>query len=498
MTNHSVGQAVPSLQPPPEAAPPPAQPGAWVCPSSSSTEPTTAPTADPLEVVDPWAEAERRYASDEGRASDLGFYFNQEEKAAAEERNLQLVGGLSKREEWIARAEFAKLERAKLTTGASRAPLADPSTITLEFAMATDTATVKLEFLLDPFLPAGCVVCFAGRGGTAKSSFLATMAAHISARASTLWVSVEEPAEWIRVRHIKSGGIEKSLLAWKADGTNRDEQGRVVGSDFNIYQHLEPAIQQAKMKLEGGTPLRLIVLDTAVGLTAWAKGESPNDDAAVKKLLSYLQGLAEIYALTIAFISHSNKGKHDHFADTVAGASAWTNSPRLSFVHARDRREEHAYVMRVAKSNLTQAFAVPYKTAPIHVLQEREEGADSVLCHVLPGTTVWGEEQSMTLYEDATKKPRDDDDSGGGGMRPASLTDTVVAHVAEMVSVTTEPVTRDMVQQRLGRQVDGRTWTKVEAQLLLNAFIYGVSVERALNNQAIYARTTTPVVPPVP
>lgn len=496
MTNHSVGQAVPSLQPPPQAAPPPLQPGAWVCPSGSSDDPNPAPSADPLEVVDPWIEAEQKYAAGEGRSADAGFYFNRADKEAAEDRAVQIVGGMARQEEAKARSELAKLERAKLTTGHTRPPLADPSSITLDFAMATDTATVKLEFLLDPLLPSGCVVCFAGRGGTAKSSFLATMAAHISRDASTLWVSVEEPSEWIRVRHIKSGGVEGSLLAWRADPGKRDPQGRVVGSDFNVYEHLEPAIQQAKARLQGRAPLRLIVLDTAVGLTAWGKGESPNDDAAVKKLLAYLQGLAEIHALTIAFISHSNKGKHDHFADTVAGASAWTNSPRLSFVHARDRREEHAYVVRVAKSNLTQAFAIPYKTAPIHVLQQRAEGADSVLCHVQPGKIVWGEEQSMELYEEATRRPKDDDE--GGGMRPPSLTDSLVSCVVEMVTTNSDPVTRDMVQQRFGRSVERRTWLKVEEKLRLHAFMFGVSIEHGLNNRVSYVQMTTPVVPPAP
>lgn len=480
MTTHSVGQGAPSQQPPPET-------GAWV--DNSSSEVSDLPG---------WTTVPNPHRADfPSEAKPIEFFFTKEDKIASEERNVQLVGGLTKREEYIARQEEAKLERARLTTGAALPPLADPSTITLEFAMATDTATVKLEFLLDPFLPASCVVCFAGRGGTAKSSFLATMAAHISPFASTLWVSVEELSEWIRVRHIKAGGVEGSLAVVKAVESKRDQQNRVIASTFNIYEHLEPAIQQAKAGLVGRAPLRLIVLDTAVGLTAWGKGESPNDDAAVKKLLGYLQALAEAHGLTIAFIQHSNKGKHDYFADTVAGASAWTNSPRLSFVHARDRREEHAYVMRVAKSNLTQAFATPYKTVPVHVLQEREEGANSVLCTVVPGATVWGEEQSMTLYDDATRRPKEDDDDTGG-LRLPSLADNVVKHVVEMVTTSAEPVTREMVHQQLGRTCDARMWLKVEGQLLLNAFIHGVTIERGLNNRAMYVRTTTPVVPPAP
>ncbi|WP_426052180.1 AAA family ATPase [Brevundimonas sp. SL161] len=423
---------------------------------------------------------------------------NHAEKDAAESRTVQIVDGITRQEEAKAQAELAKLERAKLTTVVARPPLADPSTITLQFAMATDTATVKLEFLLDPFLPASCLVCFAGRGGTAKSSFLATMAAHVSRSASTMWVSVEELTDWIKVRHIKAGGASGTLAVVTAVASKTDTQGRIIGSSFNIYEHLEPSIRKAKEGFAeaGMPPLRLVVLDTAVGLTAWAKGESPNDDAAVKRLLGYLQALAEAHGLTMAFIQHSNKGKHEYFADTVAGASAWTNSPRLSFVHARDRREEHAYVMRVAKSNLTQAFGMAYKTAPVHVLQAREEGADSVLCQVQPGAIVWGEEQSMDLYEEATRRPKDDDvNDNTAGLRPPSLTDNVVACVVEMVTTAVEPVTRDMVQQRFGRSIDRRVWLKVDGQLLLSAFMYRVSINHGVNNRITYVRMTTPTVP---
>ena len=271
--------------------------------------------------------------------------------------------------------------------------------------MSSDTATITLEYLLDPFLPARCVVAAFGRGSTAKPSFYATVAAHISSYASTLWVSVEEPDDWIKVRHIASGGADKTLLVVKAVASKKDAQGRVIASSFNVYDHLEPAIVAAAEGFqEAQKPaLRLVVLDMAVGLTGWGKGESPNDDAAVKKLLGYLQALAERHNLTIVAIGHANKGKHEHFADTVMGASAWTNSPRLSFLHAADVREDYSYVMRVAKTNF-DTFGMPYGTRPVHTLFERAIGPDTVLVKVEPGDIVWGEAASMELFVEATKK----------------------------------------------------------------------------------------------
>ncbi|MFT3964539.1 MAG: AAA family ATPase [Sphingobium sp.] len=401
--------------------------------------------------------------------------------------NLEL---LAKSSEDSRRAEEAKLEAAKLKSGVPIPPPMVPmDAIPMEVAMKSDTATVALHFLVDPYLPSRCVVGFFGRGSTAKSSFVATMGADISDRASTLWISVEEPSDWIRVRHMKMGGVEGTMFVVTAAPQKADAQGRTIGSSIDVYEHLEPAIQKAKHGADTmyvpPRPLRLVVLDTAVGLTGWRKGESPNDDASVKRLLAYLQGVAERYDVTIAIIGHSNKGKHEYFADTVAGASAWTNSPRLSFVHARDIREEHANVMRVAKSNLTTRFTTLYSTEPVHTLHERAEGANSVLVRVNVGLTVWGEDESMEVFDDATRKPQED---GEGGGKKESLVMKVVNALVQAVYQSGQPVTRDAVHELIGREISRREWSKVDDQLRLAAFNYGVVIEAGAQNKVLYRK----------
>lgn len=413
------------------------------------------------------------------------------EPVRTDEEKTKMFAELAKMEEAKAKQEASKTEREKLKRGVVIPPQADPSAIVLELAMASDTATVKLEYLFDPFLPRRCVVCFAGRGGTAKTSFLATIAAGISNVASTLWVSVEEPADWIRVRHIRCGGIEKTLAVVIAVASKKDQHDRIIGSSFNIYDHLEPSIVKAKQTFDQADsatrPLRLVVLDTAVGLTAWAKNESPNDDAAVKRLLGHLQGLAEKHDLTIAFIQHANKGKHDHFADTVAGASAWTNSPRLSFVHASDRRTEHAYVMRVAKSNLTQPFGTAYTTTPVHTLYERADGKDSVLCQVDGVEVVWGNTASMEMFEEATRKPSQDEGEEFKGL--PSIVENAIQKLVEMVMATTpgQAVTREDVQRELGRPIGRREWTKIDNHMHGYPTVF---LEHGPSNRALYKRRT--------
>ncbi len=373
---------------------------------------------------------------------------------------------------------------------------ADPSTIELEFAMSTDTAEVRATYLLDPYLPDRCVVGFYGRGSTSKSSFLASMAAHISSWASTLWISVEEPADWIKVRHIGAGGADATLQVVKAVAVKKDRHGRTVGSTFNVYEHLEPAIAAAKAKLmnvQNHRPLRLVVLDTAVGLTTWTASAGPNSDEGVKKLLAYLQGLAEAHNLTIAIVGHANKGKHEHFADVVMGATAWTNSPRLSFVHAADRREEFTYVVRVAKTNLV-TFGSSYRTVPVHTLYKRADGPDSVLVKVEPGPIVWGEMASMDLWDEATKVPKDDEDDHSF---PKKLTvaQIVRAKLVEMVHAGHDPIiTRVQVECQLpGVKVNRAQWSQVDMDLRQLPMVHKVEVTTAHGNLTIYRPMREPV-----
>lgn len=418
------------------------------------------------------------------RDPSLGFYVSKEEKQADEHRALTTM-------ENFRLAKEAELEKERLRAGVSLTPPpTDPTAIRLEWAVPKNLAALRIDYLVDPFLPARCVVGFFGRGSTAKSSFLATLAARISEDSSTLWISVEELKDWITQRHIHAGGAVGTLAVFTHTAVKRDAQGRAIGSTFDVYRDLEASIVAAKQAAQSHydppRALRLVVLDTAVGLTTWAKGENANDDGAVKRLLAYMQVLAEQHDICIAFIGHSNKGKHDYFADTVAGSSAWTNSPRLSFVHARDRREEHSYVMRVAKTNLSSFFAVAYHTEPVLTLHQHEDGQASVLCRVVLEPVVWGADSSMDLFEAATRKPDDEGEGGSGGRQ--TLVENVIMTVVELVYGSEEPVTRDMVHARLGREIGRREWSKIDGRLRLAEFQYRVAITSGPQNKAQYRK----------
>jgi hypothetical protein len=422
------------------------------------------------------------------RDPKLGFHLNHEAKRADEERSAKVVEDLRRMEE-------AKLETARLKAGVALPPppSTDPNLIVLEWAMPKDLTELKMEYLYDPFLPAKCLVGFYGRGSTAKSTFLATLAAAKSEDWSTLWISAEELKDWITQRHLRAGGAVGTLAVFAHKAVKQDQHGRVICSTFDVYRDLEGSIAQAMAACMSHynppRPLRLVVLDTAVGLTTWGKGENANDDGAVKRLLGYLQSLAEQHNLCIAIIGHSNKQKHDHFADTVAGSSAWTNSPRLSFVHAADRREEYAYVMRVAKSNLSSRFAVAYTTEPVLALHQHEDGQASVLCRVNLAPVVWGEVDSMELFEDATRKPEEDSDSGQLSPQKQTLVENAIIALVEMVMATPpdQHVTRDDIERQLGRTVDRARWTKIDGHLQNHPVVI---MERGDKHRVMYRRRT--------
>lgn len=391
------------------------------------------------------------------------------------------------------KGEEAALERERVKRGLSTKPkTVDPNKIKLEFAMSGDTETAKVTYLVDPFLPNKCVVGFFGRGGTSKSSFLATMAAMTSGWASTLWISSEELADWIKARHIKAGGAPRTLQVYR--GIETDEQSGQQIQVFGVYEHLDAAITMANVAAQnaGTPPVRLVVLDAAVALTIWSSGQSPNDDASVKRLLAYMQTLAEKHDVTIAFIGHNNKRSSqstEHFEDMVAGAGAWVTSPRVAFVHARDKREEYSFVMRLAKPQLTPRFLVTYKSEAVHTLAQREDAPASVLCKAVLGECVWGEDESARVFDAATGKDTEED-TGRVLDQKMTTVSQVIEALTQLVHGTHagQDVTRDMVHGALNRLVNGRRWKDVDDMLRMAQFQYRVEVVRGANNQVLYRK----------
>jgi hypothetical protein len=170
------------------------------------------------------------------------------------------------------------------------------------------------------------------------------------------------------------------------------------------------------------------------------------------------------------------------------GASAWTNSPRLSFIHAADLREDYAYVIRVAKTNLV-TFGSSYRTTPVHTLFPRTDGPDSVLCKVEPGPIVWGDTDSMELWEAATTRTKDDgDDNGFTDKRKRTVADIVRDKLVEMVHAGQDQfITREQVETQLPDvKVNRAQWTKVDLDLRQWQFVHRVVLTTGPQNMTLY------------
>jgi hypothetical protein len=172
--------------------------------------------------------------------------------------------------------------------------------------------------------------------------------------------------------------------------------GRVLGTNFDVDEHLEPAILAFKKDSGARTdrPLGVVVLDAIGALVTWRKGENGNDDGAVKRLLAHICAVSEKYGVNIILLGHLNKGVgHEHMADAVTGSAAWTNSVRLAYMFVKDvTSENYEGFIRTVKSNTGTHFGAIYRTVPVYTLRQRADGHHDVLCGAaMLSQIVWGE-----------------------------------------------------------------------------------------------------------
>lgn len=404
------------------------------------------------------------------------------------------------------RIEEKQIEKEKVRQRKQDTPqAADPNSIKLKVVRMNDISekNEKPYFLLEPYLIADSVVGFYGKGGSGKSSLLATMAAHISSVASTLWISTEETEANNLNRYMKGvqvkdgplilGGHDATLQVFQTVVTKTDKDGRAVESMFNVYEHLEPAIIMANSNVQNLShqkPVRLVVLDTIVALTTWDRQAGTNSDEGVKKLMAFLRGVAERQHVTIAVVGHANKGKHDHFADSVMGATAWTSSPRLSFMHAKDRTTDGQIIVRLAKGNEVPEFAQMFRLHMVHELAQIADGPKAGMFKVQPLARVWGGQDAEELWNEVTTPPKDNDEGEGGftDKRKLTVAEVVRNKLVEMVHAGQDAfITREQVETQLPEvKVNRAQWAKVDLDLRQCEFIYRVELTTGQFNMTLY------------
>lgn len=115
----------------------------------------------------------------------------------------------------------------------------------------------------------------------------------------------------------------------------------------------------------------------------------------------------------------------------------------------------------------------------------------------VPGNIVWGESDSMQMFMEAINPPREDDEEGGGSRRRGpALPVSVLQALVEMVMATPPEryVTRDDIEQHLGKSVDRKKWTVIDEHLNLHPTVI---VDRGDKNRVQYRRRAEPMRPVV-
>lgn len=378
-------------------------------------------------------------------------------------------------------AVFAEAQRqgwVNPTSNAAQIETASSTAFAFKFARRGDTV-VHASYLIDPWLPHRTVVGCYGRGEAGKSSWAAQMVARASSVVSTLWITSEEPDDHIRVRHTACGGEDGTLAVNVAVPTKIDPTTKkAVATSFNIYEHLEPAIDAFKRNPEARAdrPLAVLVLDAVVALTTWPKGANANDDEGVKKLIAFLLATAERHNLTILILGHLNKKATEHIADAVTGAAAWTNSVRLGYMFKKDPDEEYQGFVRTVKNNTGPHYGAAYHTVPVHTLLVRPDGKGQYLCGVKMEEPVWGE----LAIREAMGDPDD---------QYLNRREEKQVKVQAIVGRTLEGIrrnghtTRDAVEPFLGHKVDRRHWQAADKIL---AEQHGVQMENLERGKRLY------------
>lgn len=369
----------------------------------------------------------------------------------------------------------------------------------LPFALEIGPASERemtLEYIIPHWLLRKSPILFSGMGSSGKSSLVAAMCAAADQRGfGTLWVSSEEQTAWVRIRHVKAGGSAGAIATVPSMPTQRDpETGQVTSTTFGVYAHLSDAIHAAKAQLS--KPLGVVVLDAVSALVDWKKGESPNDDASVKRAVGYLMGLAETHDVCIVMIHHFNKTQAASYdPNRVTGAPAWVNSPRLVFAVVKDDASETGFdsFVQVIKTNLGTRFAASFTTFPVHTLATYSDGApDTVLCSArMNGGIVWGDRDVKLLVSNG-----EDPDAEKKATRKKSF-DNKVMHIAEAVrGGATNRVTIGIFLASIDvPAVTQNQWLKIDEALRDK---YGIDVITTAHGKYEYSMRANNVAPQGP
>lgn len=210
-----------------------------------------------------------------------------------------------------------------------------------------------IEWLWKDRIPLGFLTMVFGDGGCGKSFMLTDLMARIT-RGDTFPDGSTAPF----------GSV--MLLDKEQHSSDIKSKFAAAGADMSkvIYLHTVPSgyepslekIEEIEQVVRSIKDLKMIVIDP---ITDFTGSTDINNETAVRKILSPLKEIAEIYNVAVVFIRHNNKAAVSA-KNKVGGSTAWTNVVRFSWMVSQ---EGNISTMSIAKTNFGKPLAFNFTFA---------------------------------------------------------------------------------------------------------------------------------------
>ena len=297
-----------------------------------------------------WATAEAQQAQ---RDPSLGFYKDQAEKAAAEEREIRRFEEARLILEAQASAEKSRLERDKVKRG--YAPDAGTGPRKLVGRSLAGVAMHAIEWLWTGWLPKGYITILAGETGAGKSTILADIAARITTGAPwpgeydcpnawrkperVLWLGSEDSIEEMTVPRLVACGADLANVV-EIQGVMQDGKRNT----FSMQDDLEAVRHWLVSAQAEGLPFAMLVIDP---VTSYLPGQKLrkvdlNDAGQLRTVLEPWLRLADDHNIAIVCVTHFAKDTTKSMLHRVLGSAAFAQTCRsLCAVMDRPATEDY-------------------------------------------------------------------------------------------------------------------------------------------------------------
>jgi RecA-family ATPase len=230
--------------------------------------------------------------------------------------------------------------------GTERAPTSQ-SLLQVDISQRWEESFQPPASVFSRYLPRGVVTLLSGHGGVGKSTFILTVAAHLSAGAQfmgikaspikTVFISLEDPASVVvhRLRKIAEGfNLNTAQLIANIQVFDGSATDSVLVDGTGSGMRDTPALAEAQ-KITAGADL--IVIDNASD----AFSGNENARADVRFFMRRLNAIAQRQQAALVLLAHVDKNTAKSrvvgAGNSYSGSTAWHNSARSRLVLSSER-----------------------------------------------------------------------------------------------------------------------------------------------------------------